>query len=191
MCVPSRNICTGHASDDASRTVPGGMSSHASLCPTRRRNVALLHESELARTDPDPQFLHRTDRPGSGDVEGRSATAPPRPRPPRGAGPSPGSGRSNGHCSARHGPPCVRRRRSTACGPSTTRGCVPPWRRPDARRHATLPQSWIQRENWEFETHRLLRKVTRSAGHAAPPAEGLHATTPPTSVTERPRQAAE
>ena len=22
-----------------------------------------------------------------------------------------------------------------------------------ARRHATLPQSWIQRENWEFETH--------------------------------------
>ena len=29
-------------------------------------------------------------------------------------------------------------------------------RRPDVRRHATLPQSWIQRENWEFETHRLL-----------------------------------
>ena len=26
-------------------------------------------------------------------------------------------------------------------------------RRPDARRHATVPQSWIQRENWEFETH--------------------------------------
>ena len=26
-------------------------------------------------------------------------------------------------------------------------------RRPDARRHATLPRSWIQRENWEFETH--------------------------------------
>ena len=75
-------------------------------------------------------------------------------RPPLGAGPSPGSGRSNGHCSARHGPPCVHRRRSTACGPSTTRGCVPRWRRPDARRHATLPQSWIQRENWEFETHR-------------------------------------
>ena len=24
---------------------------------------------------------------------------------------------------------------------------------PDVRRHATLPQSWIQRENWEFETH--------------------------------------
>ena len=46
-------------------------------------------------------------------------------RPPLGAGPSPGSGRPNGHCSARHGPPCVRRRRSTACGPSTTRGCVP------------------------------------------------------------------
>ena len=23
------------------------------------RNAALLHESELARTDPDPQFLHR------------------------------------------------------------------------------------------------------------------------------------
>ena len=78
-------------------------------------------------------------------------------RPPLGAGPSPLSGRSNGHCSARHGPPCVRRRRSTARGPSTTRGCVPRWRRPDARRHATLPQSWIQRENWEFETHRASR----------------------------------
>ena len=26
-------------------------------------------------------------------------------------------------------------------------------RRPDVRRHATLPQSWIQRENWEFEMH--------------------------------------
>ena len=25
--------------------------------------------------------------------------------------------------------------------------------RPDVRRHATLPQSWIHRENWEFETH--------------------------------------
>ena len=24
----------------------------------------------------------------------------------------------------------------------------------EARRHATLPRSWIQRENWEFETHR-------------------------------------
>ena len=24
---------------------------------------------------------------------------------------------------------------------------------PDVRRHATWPQSWIQRENWEFETH--------------------------------------
>ena len=24
---------------------------------------------------------------------------------------------------------------------------------PDIRRHATWPQSWIQRENWEFETH--------------------------------------
>ena len=26
---------------------------------------------------------------------------------------------------------------------------------PDVRRHATLPQSGIQRENWEFETHRI------------------------------------
>ena len=25
---------------------------------------------------------------------------------------------------------------------------------PDVRRHATVPQSWMQRENWEFETHR-------------------------------------
>ena len=28
-------------------------------------------------------------------------------------------------------------------------------RRSDVRRHATLPQVWIQPENWEFETHRL------------------------------------
>jgi hypothetical protein len=27
----------------------------------------------------------------------------------------------------------------------------------DIRRHATLRQSWIQRENWEFETHRPIR----------------------------------
>ena len=32
-------------------------------------------------------------------------------------------------------------------------------RRPDVRRHATLPQSWIQQENWEFETHRA--KIAR------------------------------
>ena len=32
-------------------------------------------------------------------------------------------------------------------------------RRPDARRHATLPRSWIQRENWEFETHRKLGEL--------------------------------
>ena len=34
-------------------------------------------------------------------------------------------------------------------------------RRPDARRHATLPRSWIQRENWEFETHTLARRRAR------------------------------
>src|ERR1700687_4726117 len=28
-------------------------------------------------------------------------------------------------------------------------------RRSDIRRHATLPQSWIQRENWDFETHSM------------------------------------
>ena len=60
-------------------------------------------------------------------------------RPPLGAGPSPGSGRSNGHCSARHGPPCFRQRRSTACGPSTTRRCVPRWRRPDATQRCLDP----------------------------------------------------
>ena len=32
----------------------------------------------------------------------------------------------------------------------------PRQRRSDVRRHATLPQSWIQRENWEFETYRRL-----------------------------------
>ena len=53
------------------------------------------------------------------------------------------------------GHPCGHRRRSTACGPSTTRGCVPRGRRPDARRHATVPQAWMQREHWEFETHRV------------------------------------
>ena len=37
-------------------------------------------------------------------------------RPPLGAGPSPGSGKPNGHCLVRHGPPCGRRRRSTANG---------------------------------------------------------------------------
>ena len=30
-------------------------------------------------------------------------------------------------------------------------------RRPDAKRHATVPQSWIQRENWEFETHTFIQ----------------------------------
>ena len=59
------------------------------------------------------------------------------------------------------GRPCVRQRRSTACGPSTTRGCVPRWRRPDVRRHATLPQSWMQRENWEFEMHRCTSRSRR------------------------------
>ena len=33
---------------------------------------------------------------------------------------------------------------------------------PDVRRHATLPQSWIQRENWEFETHRVASGSSRS-----------------------------
>ena len=37
-------------------------------------------------------------------------------------------------------------------------------RRPDARRHATLPQSWIQRENWEFETHRALDRSEQIEG---------------------------
>ena len=38
-------------------------------------------------------------------------------------------------------------------------------RRPDVRRHATLPQAWMQRENWEFETHRLGYHRTISDGH--------------------------
>ena len=54
-------------------------------------------------------------------------------RPPLGAEPSPGSGKPNGHCSVRHGPPSGRRRRSMACGPSTTRGCVPRCSRPGSR----------------------------------------------------------
>ena len=33
------------------------------------------------------------------------------------------------------------------------------------RRHATLPQSWIQRENWEFETHRRRRLMDEWAAY--------------------------
>jgi integrase len=40
-------------------------------------------------------------------------------------------------------------------------------RRSDSRRQATLPQSWIQRENREFETLRLdLRAIQLLLGHA-------------------------
>ena len=46
----------------------------------------------------------------------------------------------------------------------------------DARRHATLPQSWIQRENWDFETHRpevrTLTEITLPRPHAC--REGNH-----------------
>ncbi len=35
------------------------LSSEAIAAWTPGRSEALLHESELARTDPDPQFLHR------------------------------------------------------------------------------------------------------------------------------------
>ena len=38
----------------------------------------------------------------------------------------------------------------------------------EARRHATLPRSWIQRENWEFETHRVNGRRGPSASRAAP-----------------------
>ena len=34
------------------------------------------------------------------------------------------------------------------------------------QRHATLPQSWIQRENWEFETHRWSRRQDPLVGAA-------------------------
>ena len=34
---------------------------------------------------------------------------------------------------------------------------------PDVRRHATWPQSWMQRENWEFETHRCLLTATEAS----------------------------
>ena len=54
-------------------------------------------------------------------------------RPPLGAEPNPGSGEPNGHCSVRHGPPSGRRRRSMACGPSTTRGFAPRFCRPGSR----------------------------------------------------------
>ena len=55
-------------------------------------------------------------------------------RPPREAGPCPGSGRSNAHGCIRHGPPCVRPRSLTACSLPTTHGSVPRCRRPGSRR---------------------------------------------------------
>ena len=78
------------------------------------------------------------------------------------------------------GHPCGRRRRSTACGPSTTRGCVPRGRRPDARRHATVPQAWMQREYWEFETHRTPAGCP-AAGGAPDRRSSLKASAPPSS----------
>ena len=39
-------------------------------------------------------------------------------------------------------------------------------RRPDAKRHATVPQSWIQRENWEFETHRRILPISQPIAEA-------------------------
>ena len=56
-------------------------------------------------------------------------------RPPLEAGPTPYSGRPNAHCSVAHARPYVRRRRSTAGGPPTRRGCVPRCRRPNAAGH--------------------------------------------------------
>ena len=55
---------------------------------------------------------------------------------------------------------------------------------PDIRRHATLPQSWIQRENWEFETHRAghtaaLRPGGRDPRTARPTVGPRRATPPP------------
>ena len=47
--------------------------------------------------------LNRATRRGAGPVRLEFVV-----RPPLGAGPSPGSGRPNGHCSVRHGPPCGR-----------------------------------------------------------------------------------
>ena len=52
------------------------------------------------------------------------------------------------------------------------RRCLWTWRL-SRRRHATLPQSWIQRENWEFETHRSRRIIrTGRAGTLRPGAAG-------------------
>ena len=59
----------------------------------------------------------------------------------------------------------------TATGGSS---CNNAQRRPDVRRHAAWPQSWIQRENWEFETHRIDRidpapyTVAHGRGHPRP-----------------------
>ena len=51
----------------------------------------------------------------------------------------------------------------------------------EARRHATLPRSWIQRENWEFETHTHHRPTARdpaaAANTATPPPTAAHTAT--------------
>ena len=35
-------------------------------------------------------------------------------------------------------------------------------------RHATLPQAWMQPENWEFETHTLLHEYPLRVGRRGP-----------------------
>ena len=50
------------------------------------------------------------------------------------------------------------------CRPTAARN--PP--APDVRRHATLRQSWMQRENWEFETYRPERTLFGSDSSCFP-----------------------
>jgi hypothetical protein len=71
--------------------------------------------------------------------------------------PGPGSGRPNARCSAQRGRPSVRRRRSTACGPPTTRGCVAP-----ERKRRTI-ESLVTTGLWFFG-----RFMTVTSGRAEP-----------------------
>ena len=80
----------------------------------------------------------------------RATASAPRPRQPAGLPP-----RRHPHPPLAHG---VAHRLSGGRRTDPLPPRVPPHRRPpapDVRRHATWPQSWMQRENWKFETHRV------------------------------------
>ena len=73
-------------------------------------------------------------------------------------------------CRAPNAPCGVRSRPPLPAGLHATTPSVGP----DVRRHATVPPSWIQRENWEFETHRAIDRVEQGdIGRLVQPVSGL------------------